>query len=279
MDTVATCAVPNGWQAKLVQKLNNNELQTLQCTNPFVLHNAMMGIRKMCPIKNLDLKRDPETGYLVIPRKVKVDKADRKNKIQYTIGLNRLGGVNKCYYWDLCLVKVCKSKVGKFMVVNGQFEAPLIDMVEEMMGKYFSTTGRQDSDEPILISGTSFINVPLVSDVDKRKQFLQKFFVLSSDDNSTNLANNDVTEKFMLQPMSEGFYKHLFDIPEDKSVGNQVECMVGQVFNCVEEALEKRAVASLCTGGVKSESLFTLKLDPIIIIYHDKLNDHVKYAI
>ncbi|AAS82669.1 ORF69 [Agrotis segetum granulovirus] len=282
METITTVAILDNddWQAKFINKLNENTnaVRTLECSNRFSLHNALLSFKKMAPIKSLELKRDPVTGDLIIPEKVKMDKIERKNKICYTIGLSRLGGVNKCYYWDHCIAKICKSATaGKFLVVTGKFEPVLMDVVEEMMGKYFKRTKKQQTDEPIILSGTAVTHVPSMGEVDKWRQFLQKFFVLANRDNSANIASNEVKENCMLHPMSENFFRYVFGSLEDRNVGNQVECTVGLVFSSVEEMLAKRTVSSLSTTEEVKESAFTLRLEPAIVIYHDRLDEYVKF--
>lgn len=263
------------WSEQLIQRLNNNffdeKRPILLCAPNFSLKNILMNMRRYRPLSALAaMIHTADDGSIKVDKTVKIDKnTSKKDKILYTIGLYKIGGITSCFCWDRCQVKLCKNaKTGKFMVLKADNEAVLFEVIEQLMGSYFKSARRQDTDEPITISSTGYLNVPL--EADRMKLFMQKFFVLERVDNAQNLADNVLTNPTVLRPMTAAKFEDLFKTG-DKNVSEPVEFIVAQVFKNVEEQQNKREILSFDSEVVIRESNFVLNMEPQMLIYTDNV--------
>lgn len=259
------------WQDKLIEVLDQNQLHQLDCYHPSALKNVLQGFKLYTPIQQLSkMITKNERDELIVDKKVKIVKLDHKNKICYNIGLHRLGGILSCCYWDRCKVKVCESKHGRFMVMTGEREPFMNDVVGELMGHFFHLTLRQASKEPIIFTGSNFTNVPPMDEVDRRKLFMQKFFVMSKDDNMENLASNQLNNKTVLTPMTDATFERIFALQKSRKSSEPVDFFVGILFRGVNELLNRSNLMSFTSDQpLSSESEFVLNLEPYIFIYCD----------
>ncbi|AER41501.1 DNA binding protein [Epinotia aporema granulovirus] len=260
------------WQQKLIDQLNNypDPTKVVMCTtSPSHLNVALNGITKYAQLsvmKNALITNQhnqlvlDKNKMVIRPKNFVCKDTNMIKKISYVIGLKRLGGVRLCYYWDKCEVKMCKSKIGKFLVYEGEFEMRLIDIMSTLMGNYFQETKRQEEADQIIIGdGNNYVNVPKEDDVANRKMFMNKFFVLKHGNNAANISEADFESGRMeLDPMSPKQFKEIFELYEDKNVSKSSTFIVASALKDVTESL---------SGEIET---FALNLLPIMFIYIDK---------
>jgi len=259
------------WSEQLIERLNASNFDerkpVLLCAPHFNLKNILMDMRRFRPLSALAaMIKTASDGSIKVDKAVRIDKnTSKKDKILYTIGLYKIGGIISCFCWDRCQVKLCKNpKTGKFMVLKTDNEAVLFEVIEQLMGSYFKSAKRQETDEPIMLSNTGYVNVP--GEADRLKRFMQKFFVLEKEDNTQNLANNLLTNPTVLRPMTVEKFDEIFKTG-DKNVSDSVNFIVAQVFKNVEEQQNKREILSFDSETVIRESNFVLNMEPQMFIY------------
>lgn len=260
------------WQQKLIEQLNDHPDPTkmMMCTaSPTTLSVALnntikyaqLSVMKNALVTNEYNNLALDKNKMVIREKKFMCKdTNMLKKISYVIGLKRLGGVRLCYYWDKCEVKMCKSKIGKFLVYEGELEMRIIDIMSTLMGNYFHEQGRQnEAEQIIIIDGNNFVNVPKEDDVANRKMFMNKFFVLKHSDNVANISASDFTSgRIELDPMSPKQFKEIFELCEDKNVSKSSSFIVASALKDVTESL---------AGETET---FSLNLLPLIFVFIDK---------